>query len=178
MAGHLKPAMALLAQLQSRLHARHPKRVITERSQRVDELESRLVRAVTANLSARQSRLQQLQPRLNLSSPRVRISALRQRLALHHSKMRHSVEQKHLQKKMLLQGLIRSLEGLSPLATLARGYAVLFHDSNIVTDPEQLKAGDLVTAEVAHGRVNATVQSCEPHTNAHSMPNLGQNKPH
>lgn len=52
------------------------------------------------------------------------------------------------------------VRSLSPLATLERGYAVVQRaDGAVVTDASTLAAGDAVTATLAAGRLDATVDS-------------------
>ncbi len=65
-----------------------------------------------------------------------------------------------------LQSSARTLDAVSPLATLARGYAIL-HPTGNPTKPivaaEQVQRGDLLDARLARGglrcRVEATIET-------------------
>jgi exodeoxyribonuclease VII large subunit len=54
------------------------------------------------------------------------------------------------------------LEALSPLQVLERGYALVF-DSNgrLVKNAAQVSAGEVVQAQVAHGKIKAAVTEVE-----------------
>jgi exodeoxyribonuclease VII large subunit len=58
------------------------------------------------------------------------------------------------------------VRGLSPLATLERGYAVVSTDAGaVLTDAGQAAAGDVIRARLAKGWLSATVDtssSAEP----------------
>jgi exodeoxyribonuclease VII large subunit len=59
-----------------------------------------------------------------------------------------------------LEHRLARVRALSPLATLARGYAVVQDSSGaVVTDATTLSHGDLISARLAAGRVTATVDS-------------------
>ena len=68
--------------------------------------------------------------------------------------MNHRVER--LGARVTLAG--RALHGVSPLATLDRGYAIVTDAAGgIVTEAAQLAAGDRIEARLASGSLRATV---------------------
>jgi exodeoxyribonuclease VII large subunit len=55
--------------------------------------------------------------------------------------------------------LVRTLHAVSPLATLARGYAIVKNErGEIVRKTQDAPAGTLIEARLAHGNVRAKVQ--------------------
>jgi exodeoxyribonuclease VII large subunit len=67
-----------------------------------------------------------------------------------------------LQSRRALDRQTASLEALSPVAILNRGYALVFDaKGQLVKDAARLKAGDEVSARLARGRVRARVTSTE-----------------
>jgi exodeoxyribonuclease VII large subunit len=58
-----------------------------------------------------------------------------------------------------LQAAVSSLNATSPLATLARGYAIVTvaADGRVVTDGSQAPAGTEIDARLARGRLRARV---------------------
>ena len=55
--------------------------------------------------------------------------------------------------------LLRTLNAVSPLATLERGYAIVKLDGGqIVRSASQVKPGDLILARVAQGEIRAKVE--------------------
>jgi len=62
-----------------------------------------------------------------------------------------------------LRGLARSLHAISPLATVARGYAILQRrDGRIVRSVTDSVAGDALQARLADGRLQLRVEALEP----------------
>jgi exodeoxyribonuclease VII large subunit len=58
---------------------------------------------------------------------------------------------------------VASLEALSPVAILNRGYALVFNlNGQLVKDAAQLQPGDELSARLARGRVRARVTGTEP----------------
>ena len=59
--------------------------------------------------------------------------------------------------------LVRMLEGVSPLPTLARGYAIVRStEGRVIESADALNAGDRVTAQFAKGTVTAVVENIDP----------------
>jgi exodeoxyribonuclease VII large subunit len=58
-----------------------------------------------------------------------------------------------------LRGATQVLSGLSPMATLERGYAIVRHleRGEVVRDAAQVAPGDRLEVQVRHGRFGATV---------------------
>jgi exodeoxyribonuclease VII large subunit len=61
---------------------------------------------------------------------------------------------------MRLRGLGRTLESLSPYATLARGYAIVRDPATgaVVRDSAQVQVGQALEARLAVGELQVTVQ--------------------
>jgi exodeoxyribonuclease VII large subunit len=67
-----------------------------------------------------------------------------------------------LQNKVRLDRMARALDMLSPLAILARGYALVFDSAGqLVKDSAQVAAGDEIRARLAHGEIQATIKKTE-----------------
>ena len=61
---------------------------------------------------------------------------------------------------MRLRGLARSLETVSPLATVARGYAIVQHeDGRIVRGVSDAAVEDALDVRLADGRLRVRVES-------------------
>ncbi len=105
---------------------------------------ARLRHAAAVLRAARpQRRLAQLRERLHALAPRPQAATVRllQRHALH------------------LQGLARSLEAVSPLATVGRGYAILLReDGRAVRSVADARPGDRLEARLRDGRLRVRVE--------------------
>jgi len=145
-----------------RLAQLHPGQRLAQRSQRLDELEARARRAVQATLLARRARLAGLGARLRERSPQPRLEALRARGLLLTTRLEHAAT-------LLLRGgrdrlalASRALDAVSPLATLARGYAIVSGpDQRLLRDVRQVAAGTTIEARLARGALRATVVAVE-----------------
>ncbi|MFT4197436.1 MAG: exodeoxyribonuclease VII large subunit, partial [Pseudoxanthomonas sp.] len=97
---------------------------------------------------------------LRAASPQRRLALLGERLA-HLGQRPQAALVRRLQRDALrLQGLARSLEAVSPLATVARGYALLSRadDGSLVRSVAQVRSGDAVQARLADGTLRLTVE--------------------
>jgi len=104
---------------------KHPAQRLRELSQRIDELELRFTQALQHRLRYQQSSLIQQQTRLLNYTPSVKLNKYNQQLDyLRRALLLHM---QHLQqdKKNSLAMASRTLNAVSPLATLDRGYAIV-----------------------------------------------------
>ena len=71
----------------------------------------------------------------------------------------HPIERRRL----ALEGIAGRLHALSPLATLARGYAVITDDEGAtITSATAIQPGDAIVARLHDGRIHARVERTEP----------------
>jgi exodeoxyribonuclease VII large subunit len=149
-----------LTALSRRLQISHPGARLAQHAQRLDDLDLRLRSALRGNLLARQQALETLSTRLWRENPRHRLEALcaraatlRQRLDSAMSGSLNALEQR-------LAIAARTLNAVSPLATLARGFAVVRRadDGVLLRDVADAPAGTEIEARLAQGRLRATVK--------------------
>jgi exodeoxyribonuclease VII large subunit len=153
---------------------------IAQQTQRLDELEQRMSWALRRQLSARAERVQWLQGRTALASPAARLGRQLKRLgdleqrmcrAVRHLQMlgtRHDALASRLEAAALaalrrarerLLPLVRTLNAVSPLATLERGYAIVVdQQGRILRDAAEAAEGEIIEARLAVGRLRAKVQ--------------------
>lgn len=132
-------------------------------AERLTRAEQRLVGAVDARLGAARERLRARATALRHLSPAARIAARRERLA-------RSIERMIAAQTALLTALqartglaIGRLDSLSPLAVLARGYAIALRgdDGRVVRRARDVAPGDTLVVRVAEGRIEARVTGRE-----------------
>ena len=94
---------------------------------------------------------------------RRRLAAVQQRLDAEVSKLAAAANARLLANRAALDRRVASLEALSPVAILNRGYALVFDATGqLVKDAAQLRDGDELSARLARGRVRARVTGTEP----------------
>ncbi|MAV75464.1 MAG: exodeoxyribonuclease VII large subunit [Cellvibrionales bacterium] len=154
----LNDAQSLLKGLARRV--KHPSHQLNQQVQRVDQLDNQLFRSVNQTLSKKRQLLEQLQQRLMVSSPaetiqhqQVDTQNLYQRLSL---AINHSLHRRQLE----WQRLVETLNVVSPLATLNRGYSIVTATSgDILRSHTSVIKGDEINAKLADGDLQCVVVS-------------------
>jgi exodeoxyribonuclease VII large subunit len=145
--------------LTGRLGQVSPTARLSARAQRLDELEQALLRAwrhiansTRSALGDRQSRLWQASPAGRVRDAASRHAALLVRLQA------AGLEQTRRARERLLP-LVRTLNAVSPLATLERGYAIVsIEGGQILRDAAEASAGTLIEARLARGSIRAKIE--------------------
>jgi len=151
-----------LRSLDQRLQMRHPRRLLNDRGQRVDELEARLRQVMLQRSGHQKMKLDNLASRLNAHSPSRQLDKLRASLNAAQLRLANNIDNQLRSAKSRWQIAARALDTVSPLATLERGFAVVKHDDSVVTNVAELKPGDRISTQVAKGVIHSKVDSLEP----------------
>ena len=135
-----------------------PRARLLQHAQRLDELEQRLQRAVSARLERARVRLANAAVLLGRSSPVRRLVPLKQRLEAAQRRVPVAMQRRLQAARERFERSLRTLNAVSPLATLDRGYAIVTDDgSHVVTDASSLVPGSSIEARLSRGSVRATV---------------------
>lgn len=155
MRNRLHAQEARLIRLSQRVRA--PERALKQRQQRLDELSSTLEEAVRARLQAAVRTTDTLDRRLSARHPRTVLGAARQALAPLPVQLRAAMKRLLQQDRSELAVAASNLQAISPLAVLARGYAIALHDGTAVRDAKDLAPGDRIEVRLSNGRIEADV---------------------
>jgi exodeoxyribonuclease VII large subunit len=140
--------------------------VVPDRRELLGQLEAvsrRLGLAMERRLARALERQEQLAARLQRAHPGVRLRQQVQRLDELDLRLRGAWENRLSRLLHRLQLAQRSLDAISPLATLARGYAIVTGpDAVVVQDAARLNIGDEIEARLAKGRLKARVTGTQP----------------
>jgi len=135
---------------------------IHRRQQKLDEQRFRLEKAERQLLERCHRRSENVSATVRHYDARRRLAAIRQQLQAQVANLAAITHQRLLESRGALDRRTASLEALSPLAILNRGYAVVFDaKGHLVKDAARLKAGDELSARLARGRVRARVTATE-----------------
>ena len=117
-----------------------------------------LVRLIQQQLTHLQQKLQQLQK--GLRHPRQRLQENSQQLDELAQRLGSAVTRTLQIKQQQLSHLARTLQAVSPLASLARGYALVTHISTkqLVRHLQQVTVGDKITVKLVDGDLICQVQ--------------------
>ncbi len=142
---------------------RHPGRRLQEQAQTVDLLESRLKRALLNRHASASHRLAQLRSRLLLCSPQARLAQQQQQRTTLAQRLRRAMRQVLTDHRRSLSQLSHTLEAVSPLQTLARGYSMtLDAEGMLVREAADVQPGDLIRTRLARSDLLSRIESIEP----------------
>jgi exodeoxyribonuclease VII large subunit len=136
---------------------------IHRRQQKLDEQRFRLEKAERQLLERWNRRCENVAAAVRHYDARRRLAAIRQRLQAQVANLAAVTHARLLESRGALDRQTASLEALSPVAILNRGYALVFDaKGQLVKDAARLKSGDQVSARLARGRVRARITATEP----------------
>ena len=131
------------------------------RGRHAAELDHQLRAAMRTALAARVRRSTALRQRLEQRDLARRLAVIRTRIASADAKLQAAVRRVQHRADAALRILTGRLDTLSPLAVLARGYAVCWTEDRtaIVRDAASVSAGDRVQVTLARGEIDCRVES-------------------
>lgn len=129
---------------------------------RLDALRVRLALALQTPLQRDVAQLRDLVARMDRRHPQELLLAARHRLDLLGQRQHSAFRRDSEQRKARLRELARSLNSVSPLATLARGYAILqTPEGAVLTRAADARTGDRLQARLVDGRLRLHVEGRE-----------------
>ena len=132
---------------------------LSQQTQRLDDLEQRMSRALRQILADRRSLLGDRRSRLWQLSPAARVRSTAARHAALYARLRAAALARVQLARERLSPLVRTLNAVSPLATLDRGYAIVSReDGAILRNAADAPPGMIVEARLAVGRIRAKVE--------------------
>lgn len=129
------------------------------RQQRLDDLVYRLATSERRILEQHRRRWEMAAAAVRHYDVSRRLAAMREQLESRNRSLLGAFRTVLLHRRSRLDRLVGSLEALSPLAILERGYALVFDSMGmLVKDSSAVKTGDEITARVAKGEIVARVE--------------------
>jgi len=135
---------------------------IHRRQQKLDEQRFLLEKAERQLLERCHRRCENVFAAVRHYDARRRLANVRQQLEAQVANLTSAAHRRLLECRGALERQTATLEALSPVAILNRGYALVFDaKGQLLKDAARLKAGDEVSARLARGRVRARVTATE-----------------
>nr|WP_257535415.1 exodeoxyribonuclease VII large subunit [Marinobacter adhaerens] len=142
---------------------RDPRRELLEKAQRLDDLEQRLGKSVFEHIERSRVRSTHLLQRLSLQSPGKQLASHRELLERSTLQLEKAMQSLLAARQEKLEHTAGTLNVVSPLATLGRGYAIIRDEQgNILRNAPDVAVGDRITASVASGSLSAEVKTVSP----------------
>ena len=167
----LKTAMQSNLHRQQHLHAllnekllkQDPKHKLQQQTLIADDLSLRLQHAMGALLNKKEHKESHLQAMLMQHSPEQTINLALQKQSQLKTRLKNAMQTKLKQSETDLQNSINQLNTVSPLATLARGYAIVKDEKGkVTTDASTLNIGESVNVRLDKGEFMARVSETAP----------------
>ena len=137
---------------------RHPKDQLQILKNKLNELNQRNVRSVNNTLLKSRSQIGLLEVKLQQHAPLQRIHQLQLQYKNINNRFQHAAKQIMSIRINKLQHLIYTLDAISPLHTLKRGYAIVKDENNhVIRNVSNVKKNQLIKTEFAKGSVFSTI---------------------
>jgi len=137
----------------------HPRDRLTRLNERLTALLRHLHAAQRNQLAEKRFGLSALRARLVQHNPLIRSREYRLRYQHHQTRLTHALQRALDRSREQLVRMAHALETLSPLATLARGYAIVETPKGVVLRAAaQVNPGDPVRARLEHGVIDCRVE--------------------
>jgi exodeoxyribonuclease VII large subunit len=140
--------------LLARLHNQRPQARLARDRERLLHLQHRLTTAIHAQTQQHRVLLERTYRHLLTLHPRTRLPLLAQRLNHQQQRLQRAIEQRCERDETRLHHLGRALHAVSPLATLERGYAILFEATGqVLRSVQHVAIGTPLRARLADGEL-------------------------
>ncbi len=160
---YLAQQQRLFTRLRHRLQQQHPQLRLARQQTRLFKLRRRLDDAIALQLRKSARQHERAMQRLATQQPQSRLHYAQQTLQQWRYRLQQAIQSQLNQGKQRFSTLTAQLEGVSPLATLARGFSVTTAaNGNVVKETRQLHTGDRLTTRLNDGWVESEVTQITP----------------
>jgi exodeoxyribonuclease VII large subunit len=159
-AGEVRVGRARLRLERLAQRMRDPRVALRATRARLDTADKRLAAQVSLQLRAARAKLAALAARLARTDPRHALVQQRQRLVRLQAALTGLGRPIYLSRQNELMRLVASLDALSPLGSLARGYAIVLHQrtGKALLRADEASPGDILQVRLHAGTLHARVE--------------------
>lgn len=156
---HIKQQKQQLHWLKQRLRQQHPQSQLHQLENKRHDLSKRLLHLWKNQISSKKSALKLQLSHLQQQSPLMLINQHQNQLRSLSGRLKQSSINQHKIKEQKLAACARTLNALSPLQTLSRGYAIVNQQqsSENIVSSEQVKIDDILKIRFHSGSVHSIV---------------------
>lgn len=138
---------------------RQPGEIIRQLYSRFETLKDRQQRAINQLIRNMQYLTATLESRLKLTNPKLHVDILSARNIELSNRMQRAISHQLINKKKQLQYATHTLETVSPLKTLNRGYAIVTNmNDKVIRSIDELNTGDTIQTKIAHGKIISEIK--------------------
>ncbi|MFK8066636.1 MAG: exodeoxyribonuclease VII large subunit [Gammaproteobacteria bacterium] len=138
-----------------------PGRCLEELSQRLDDLGFRANAAIRTSFDQKRIRLNNSIADLKQQNPENIIAIKKERCQQYKLRLKSAMKRHTEKLHAMLAETARTLNSVSPLATLKRGYSIIQTEKGeIIRSAKLINTGETITAKLDSGRLKCTVVEC------------------
>lgn len=156
----LNPFQQQLTWMQKHLQQQHPKRKLAEQAQLLDSYEAHFARLQTTLLQDRKMVLKTLERHFLNLTPIHRITREMQQLQLYEARLKTQQMSIIHHQQLRVSQAAATLDALSPLNTLSRGYAISMRsaDHHVLRSADEVSKGDKINVRLKKGSLDCIVE--------------------
>ncbi len=141
--------------LTKRLQQQHPGQQLQRHAQTLDHQELRLLAAIKVKITQHKEQITRQNSVLQQFNPVRKISLYQQQLRYLHNRLTVTIQHKLESSQNKYRLLVQTLNAVSPLATLERGYAIvsMADSSSVLTSSRQVSMQDTIKTRLHHGQI-------------------------
>ncbi|GAA0352559.1 exodeoxyribonuclease VII large subunit [Alkalibacterium iburiense] len=140
---------------------RQPRRLYDGYSQNLDQLTTQLIQIVDQQVKDEKQQVALLNQQLKGYNPSAHLNQANRDITQLTHQLTRATKQVIQNEDKQINHLIDSLDYLSPLKILSRGYAIAQTEGTVVKSIKQVKENDVLAITVSDGQITAQVQSTE-----------------
>lgn len=162
MANGVEQQRRRLKQLQNSYPMAYPERLYRPFVERVERATDSLQRETLQTFRRADDRFSMVKRQLESRNPTGRIQQAERDLAVLSERLDQHVGYLFKAKEQQLKSALRTLDALSPLKIMDRGYAIPFKEGEVVKSARKLRPGDRLKLSMKDGEVETLVEKINP----------------
>ena len=148
-----------LSWLRTRLTQQHPLANLQRLGQRVNDIDKRMRMTMDYKIRAASDRMQHLHTRLLSCSPAINIRNYRNNIERLQQQAQFHIRSAVEQRKSHLSTLASTLNAISPLQTLSRGYSITSNaDGQAITNTDSVSQNELINTRLHSGQLLSRIE--------------------
>ncbi|WP_045517531.1 exodeoxyribonuclease VII large subunit [Neobacillus niacini] len=145
---------------------RYPQRLYEQKLEQVDKLTESLVRGASRLTDVKKSKHDTIHKRLMRNHPRLALREAESKFDRSQKDMQRAMEQIFLKKQTEFDKVISTLQALSPLKIMERGYSLVYSEDNVlIKSIKQIKENEPLQIQLTDGSLLCNVQNIKESEN-------------
>jgi exodeoxyribonuclease VII large subunit len=140
---------------------RYPKKLYEQKLELIDRLTERLSKGVINSNHLKMEEYSSLQKRLRRNHPYQLLVKEKEALTKSQKRLNRAMLAIHSQKQRAFRDVVSTLDALSPLKIMDRGYSLVYSQDQLIKNVDQVKRNDLIQIQLSDGKLDCQVMKVE-----------------